>query len=396
MKIILAIDDQQINLITIKAAIETNLPDCKVLTAMTGKEGIELARKEQPETILLDIVMPIMDGFEVCKRLKEEPLTKHIPVVMITAIKVDKESRVKGLETGADAFLSKPIDPDELAAQINVMLRIKEAEDKLRADKERLNQMVQERTKELEERNEELDAFSHTVAHDLKNPIGIIMNFSNLLLDDDLQQPKDEVLNYLSIIAKSGTKALQIVNSLLLFASLRKAEVNTRRLNMGVIIAESIKRLSLMIEENNAVIKLSNAWPDALGYAPWIEEVWLNFLSNALKYGGKPAQIEIGADVLKINDVQKEMVRFWVRDYGPGISADHQKLLFKSFERLDQVKTEGYGLGLSIVHRIVEKLDGYVGLESEVGNGSLFYFALPAYSKKGEKTINLREQNPIA
>jgi len=154
MRTILAIDDQQNNLITIKAVIENNLKDCKVLTALSGKEGIEIAIKELPDMILLDIVMPRMDGFEACKRLKQEELTKHIPVVMITAVKVDKISRVKGLETGADAFLSKPIDPDELAAQVNVMLRIKKAEDKLRTDKERLNQKVQERTKELKESEE--------------------------------------------------------------------------------------------------------------------------------------------------------------------------------------------------------------------------------------------------
>ncbi|MCK5839691.1 MAG: PAS domain S-box protein [Bacteroidales bacterium] len=151
---ILAIDHQKDNLKTIKAVINYNMPDCEVLTALSGKEGLEIARNEQPDAILLDIIMPQMDGYEVCKRLKEDESTNHIPVVMITTIKTDAESRIKGLNTGADAFLPKPIDPVELTAQVNVMLRIKSAEDKLRAEKGDLDQKVTERTKELRESEE--------------------------------------------------------------------------------------------------------------------------------------------------------------------------------------------------------------------------------------------------
>ncbi|MCF8298207.1 MAG: response regulator, partial [Saprospiraceae bacterium] len=149
MKTILAIDDQKDNLTTIAAVIKTNLPNCEVLTALSGKEGIEIARKEQPDTILLDIIMPVMDGFEVCTKLKEDELTKHIPVIMLTAIKTDAKSRVKGLDIGADAFLAKPIDSVELSAQVNVMLRIKEAEDKLREEKLNLEELVEKKTKGL-------------------------------------------------------------------------------------------------------------------------------------------------------------------------------------------------------------------------------------------------------
>lgn len=151
MKKILAIDDQQDNLTTIKAAIKNNMSDCLVLTALSGKEGIKIARKKQPDVILLDIIMPKMDGFETCDRLKKDELTKHIPVVMVTAIKTDTESRIKGLNLGADAFLSKPIDAVELSAQVNVMFRIKEAEDKLRAEKEVLEETVLERNYKLKE-----------------------------------------------------------------------------------------------------------------------------------------------------------------------------------------------------------------------------------------------------
>ena len=156
MKKILVIDDQKDNLTTIKAVIKNNIPDCEILTALSGEEGLEIAQKEQPDTILLDIIMPEIDGFEVCRKLKKDETTKHIPVVMITAIKTDAKSRVKGLNIGADAFLSKPVEDSELCAQVRVMLRIKEAEDKLQADKKNLESIILERTKELIEINQNL------------------------------------------------------------------------------------------------------------------------------------------------------------------------------------------------------------------------------------------------
>ncbi len=154
MKKILAIDDQPDNLITIKAVIRNNLPNCTVITALSGQEGIDIAIKEQPDTILLDIIMPIMDGYEVCTKLKANKATKNIPVIMLTAIRTDSQSRAKGLNIGADAFLSKPIDLVELTAQVNVMLRIKEAEDKLRAEKLDLEELVLARTHKLKESEE--------------------------------------------------------------------------------------------------------------------------------------------------------------------------------------------------------------------------------------------------
>jgi len=151
MKKILAIDDKQDNLISLKALMKNYMPDCNVITSISGKEGIALAKKEKPDVILLDIIMPEMDGYAVCKELKNNDHTRHVPIIMITAIKTDMASRVKGMNLGADAFLSKPIDPTELTAQVNVMLRIKAAEDKLREEKRNLESIVSERTDELRE-----------------------------------------------------------------------------------------------------------------------------------------------------------------------------------------------------------------------------------------------------
>ncbi len=156
MSKILAIDDQKDNLITISALLKNLIPGCTVLTAQEGEEGIGLAKSELPDVIILDIKMPGMDGFEVCTRLKGNADTKHIPVVLLTAIHTDMESRVRGLDIGADAFLTKPINEAELIAQINVMLRIKKAEDLLRSEKLLLEEIVQERTGELMESQRKL------------------------------------------------------------------------------------------------------------------------------------------------------------------------------------------------------------------------------------------------
>ena len=244
---------------------------------------------------------------------------------------------------------------------------------------------------QLQERNKELDAFSHTVAHDLKNPLGTIMGFADLLFEGYSELSKEEIMEYLNIIIKDGKKTQQIIDSLLLFANIRKSEIRTEELDMGDIVDESIQSLESMIEKFNAEIILPNTWPKAIGYTPWIGEVWVNYLSNAIKYGGKSPFIEIGVDKGKMENEQDGMLRFWVRDKGIGISTENQKLLFNKFERLDQVNTEGHGLGLSIVLRIIEKLGGQVGVESEIGHGSRFYFSLPKSDKAEEKNSDINE-----
>jgi len=118
---------------------------------------------------------------------------------------------------------------------------------------------------------------------------------------------------------------------------------------------------------------LPDSWPVAIGYAPWAEEVWANYMSNGLKYGGRPPCLELGA-----TPQSDGMVQYWVKDNGRGLSSEQQAILFTEFIRLNEVRVEGHGLGLSIVHRIVAKLGGQVGVESNDGPGCKFYFTLPA------------------
>ena len=239
-------------------------------------------------------------------------------------------------------------------------------------DNARLVEALRQRTAELEVRNEELDAFAHTVAHDLKTPLSLIIGLAEVLEQDYAEPPDEELGRHLCIMARNGRKMSNIIDELLLLAAVRKVEVDMGPLDMASIVTEAQQRLVYMIGEHQAEIVLPDTWPTALGYAPWLEAVWVNYLSNAIKYGGGPPRVEVGATVQPDG-----MIRFWVQDNGSGIPPEAKTRLFTPFTRLDQVRANGHGLGLSIVRRIVEKLGGQVGVESEVGRGSVFSFTLP-------------------
>jgi two-component system, sensor histidine kinase and response regulator len=230
---------------------------------------------------------------------------------------------------------------------------------------------------DLRERNAELDAFAHTVAHDLRNPVHLTLGYAELMAKYYSTMSDEECQQSLDIIVLTGQKMGKIIDELLLLAELHKSEVEARPLDMVSIVAESVGRLTDDIKGTQAEIVWPGApeWPAALGYGPWVEQVWVNCLSNALKYGGTPfiaPRIELGAAL-----EPDGMGCYWVRDHGPGITPETQSRLFAPFTHLNQVRPRGHGLGLSIVRRIVEKLGGQVGLKSQVGEGSTFYFTLP-------------------
>jgi signal transduction histidine kinase len=242
--------------------------------------------------------------------------------------------------------------------------------------------ILQRRTTALEVRNAELDAFAHTVAHDLKNPLTAILGYTSLVRNRHRQMSNETKDRYLDVVAQNVRKMTTIVDELLLLASVRaQDEVEAGALDMGHIVDEALARLQYLIDELGGEIQVPQSWPEAWGYAPWIEEVWANYLSNALKYGGRPPRVEVGFTLVEgQKDGQPPNVRYWVRDDGPGLTHEQQQALFTPFERLHQARVDGHGLGLSIVRRIVHKLGGQVGVESggQPGQGCTFYFSLPA------------------
>jgi signal transduction histidine kinase len=224
----------------------------------------------------------------------------------------------------------------------------------------------------LQAQNKELEIYAHMVAHDLKDPLTVMVVTSDLISEvPDLT--RQELKDYLKQIRFSAYDMNRIIDNLLLFAEVSKAEAPLQPVDMARVVANIRKRLGYMIKERQAQIELPEAWPVAFGYAPWVEEVWANYLSNAIKHGGEPPHVELGA-----SPQPDGMVRFWTRDNGPGVPPKARERLFTPFNQINQAHTAGHGLGLSIVYQIVDKLGGQVGVESELGQGSLFYFTLPA------------------
>lgn len=233
--------------------------------------------------------------------------------------------------------------------------------------------------RELRARNDDLDAFSRTVAHDLKNPIHAIHGYAQILQIDGADVTDDVREECLETILDLSRRMVGIVDALLLLAGVNRESVALVPLDMDEIVPLALARLAVASDRAGAVVEGATpdavaAWPRALGYAPWVEEVWANYLSNAVKYGGAAPDVRIGAER------RGACVRFWVRDRGPGLSAEAQALLFHPFSRLPGSGQDGHGLGLSIVKRIAERLGGDVGVDSTgvAGEGSRFWFDLPA------------------
>lgn len=227
---------------------------------------------------------------------------------------------------------------------------------------------------EREQLIQDLDNFAHTVAHDLKNPLAVIISYTNFLRDSFKFMSEDELNDGFDFLYREGQRTITIIEELLLFASIqRQDQIQLTPLDMNAILSEVQSRLAHMMNHHNATLEMPKTWGLAVGYASWVAEIWMNYISNAVKYGGTPPVIEIGSTV------EGDMVRFWVRDNGAGIPAHEIPRLFSQFTQLRHIRVDGHGLGLSIVKRIAERLGGGVHVESQLGQGSIFSFTLPAY-----------------
>ncbi len=325
--------------------------------AADGLEAVEMTRLLQPDVVVMDIRMPGINGIEAARRIWAECPT---PVVILTAYETPDLVQ-SATEAGVGAYLVKLPTSGELDRAVNVA--IARFQDIMNV--RRLNE-------ELTARNEELDAFAHTVAHDLKNSLTPILRAAELVQRGAEGLPPDKLRQYMELIDRSGHKMWNIIDELLLLAEVRESDVEMEVVDMSRVVAGAQQRLSCLISDLQAQVVVPDEWPQVWGHGPWVEEIWFNYIDNALKYGGRPPRVELGAE-----ERANGHVLFWVKDNGSGLSMEEQQLLFNPLPHPQLLQSRGSGLGLSIVRRIASKLGGNVGLESETGLGSRFWFTLP-------------------
>jgi PAS domain S-box-containing protein len=226
---------------------------------------------------------------------------------------------------------------------------------------------------EKEKLIKDLDAYARSVAHDLKNPIGSVVNLSELIKISLSENNKNEAVELIDLVQDQSKKMIRIIDELLILSRLRKEDIKIIPVDIGLIVNEALGRLHTEIIKRKAIFAIPDHWPDVLGHEQWIEEVWVNIISNALKYGGIPPAIKMGFE--KINP---STYRFRIQDNGNGLTESSMAKIFNDFERLGRRDIEGHGLGLPIVKRIIEKMGGEVKVESsgKPGEGCIFSFTL--------------------
>jgi two-component system sensor histidine kinase/response regulator len=355
---ILMIEDNAVNLkILVRLLVDYGY---QLLIADDGELGLQMARERQPHLILLDIVLPKIDGFSLCTMLKNDPLTAHIPIIFMTGV-TDLTNKVRGFELGAVDYITKPFQTSEALARIQTHLHIRQLERGLRQEIEMRGRLI-----------DDLDAFAQTVAHDLKGPVSQISGLVDLLLDQETLSEGDQ-RPYLDAIRRSNVNMSKIIDSLLILARVgQQEEIALEPVEMGQVLLEAQARLQDELTAAAAELTSPGEFPQVRGYFHWLVTIWVNLISNAIKYGGDPPRIEIGAERLSGG-----FIRFHIRDNGKGLTGIEREMLYAPFTRFHGREIHGHGLGLSIVARIISRLGGEVGAESAPGGGTVFFFTLP-------------------
>ena len=354
---ILVVDDSTANRYVATRILKT--AGHQVLEAATATDGIAQARQSQPDVILLDVKLPDMVGFEATELLKSEPDTAHIPILQMSASYTSADAPALGLQRGADAYLTMPVEPQVLLATVNAMLRLHRAE------------------RELQESVRSRDDFLSIASHDLRTPLTSIQLSMDLIIrsiNKTEEFPKDRLMPHLMRVSEQAKRLGQMLESLLDISKVRAGIVDLQLepVDLGELARETLARYHDQVVASGSEVHLS-ADSEVIGH--WdrlrLEQVIANLLSNAIKYGnGKPIELSVIAD--------GDLARLVVRDRGVGIAEEQKSLIFKRFERAQRERRAGsYGLGLWIVQRVVDAFGGSIRLESTLGQGATFTVELP-------------------
>lgn len=338
-----------------------------VLEATTGTEAIRLLNERQLPLVLLDVNLPDMTGFEVCRQIRSTPAIAGTAILHISAAKTQTQHQVYGLEAGADSYLVEPVEPPVLIATVKAFLRSRQAEEALRRS------------------NEDLSRFAYIVAHELNEPLHNIAVHSELLEGRLEGKLADQSRQSVDVLVQSARKMRGLVDDILRFSQASHVGIDVREIDFQELVTQVLFSLSSAIESTEARIT-TDALPVVVTDSR-IERVLQNLVSNAIKYRrpGVTPEIHISA---------RARPGFWVfsvRDNGIGIALQYQDAVFHLFRRLHGRDYPGNGIGLALAKKIVEANGGAIWVESEPGAGCVFYFTIPAGEEMAREVGRLTE-----
>ncbi|MCX7143917.1 MAG: ATP-binding protein [Proteobacteria bacterium] len=380
---ILAIDDTPENLLTLRAALGAEF---RLQFATSGATGLALAEAAPPDLVLLDVMMPEMDGYEVCRRLKADPRLRTIPVIFVTGL-IDSDAESAGLALGAAGYITKPINVEIARQRIRNLLERELLRTEVEDHRDHLDQMVQARTVALsiareaaEAANRAKTAFLRNVSHELRTPMTAIMGMTELAL----RRATDPKLSaQLGTVKQSSAQLLALINDVIDITELEANQLGLERSRFklasvldaltGLFSQEAGKKgLALNIETGPALAELS-----LLGDPLRLGQILQNLTANAIKFTSQ-GSVSLAAS-LSEEGRDDVLVRFEVRDTGIGIDPKDQKRIFNLFEQADDSPTRRYsgtGLGLALSKRLIEFMGGEIDLQSQPGSGSVFRFTV--------------------
>ncbi len=378
----------------------------------TGEEALIYVSKRTPVLVISDIIMPGMDGYQLCRELKENPSTSAVPVILLTSLQ-DPNDIIRGLQAGADNFITKPYDERYLLSRIEHLLsnRNRDSDIQIREKTEPINLkyrgeefkitsgrrqildllisvydtaiqrndeltaiklQLEETNRSLLQANEDLDAFSRTVSHDLKSPLSVIIGFTSAIMDNPETTVSDEEKSYIQFIHESALEMTQLIRDLLSFSQSGRLDLQEEELDLSDIANDIIGGILLRYPESKPEIIIETGLK-ARADNKLMRVVLDNLIGNAVKYSSK-------CDSPSITFGKKEYFgkdMFYIKDNGAGFDMSKADKLFQPFVRLHSgMEYSGTGVGLSTVKRIIEKHGGEIWAESQSGKGATFFFTL--------------------